>query len=240
MAGLVNAGGPFARGTVTVDDIDSFLGRASLSVGTSFVHRGVTWQPFFTASVFHEFAGDVTARSVETGTGNPAIDGLVLTTTSSGGIGTYGQFALGTAAVLGNTGWLGYGRVDYRIGDNVEGWSVNAGLRYQFTPGPTRGSIKDGPAPVDYAYNWTGPYIGAYVGSTWGGEHWFSPTFGTVTTRSDFAGYIAGGQIGYNLQRGRVVVGVEADYGDTNAHGGVMLPTHSSLPAAPRWTRWPR
>ena len=53
---------PVSRGTVTVDDIESLLGRASLSVGTSFTHAGVLWQPFFTASVYHEFLGDVTAR----------------------------------------------------------------------------------------------------------------------------------------------------------------------------------
>jgi len=222
VAGLVSGGASFARGSVTVDDIDSFLGRASVSVGTSFVDRGVTWQPFFTASVFHEFAGDVTVRSLESGTAS-GLDGLLLTTTSSGGIGTYGQFALGTAAVLGNSGWLGYSRVDYRIGDHVEGWSVNAGLRYQFSPEPARGSIKDGFAPAVYGYNWTGPYVGAYVGSTWGGEHWFSPTFGT-TTDPDFGGYLIGGQVGYNIQTGRVVLGVEADYGGSNAHGGVSCP----------------
>jgi opacity protein-like surface antigen len=224
VAGLVNGGGAFARGTVTVDDIDSFLGRASVSVGTSFAHSGITWQPFFTASVFHEFAGDVTAQSLLTGTGNPGIDGALLTTTSSGGIGTYGQFALGTAAVLGNTGWLGYSRVDYRIGDRIEGWSVNAGLRYQFTPGPTRGSIKDGPAPVDYAYNWTGPYIGAYVGSTWGDESWTYLTGAPARLSPDFAGYLIGGQAGYNIQFGRWVAGIEADYGGTNAHGGISCP----------------
>ena len=31
-----------------------------------------------------------------------------------------------------------------------------------------RGSIKDGPAAGIAPYNWTGPYIGAFVGSTWG------------------------------------------------------------------------
>jgi opacity protein-like surface antigen len=222
--GLVNAGGPFARGTVTIEDIDSFLGRVSVSTGTSFTHSGVIWQPFFTASVYHEFLGDVTARSLESDTGNPAIDGLLLTTRSSGGIGTYGQLALGTAAVLGNSGWLGYGRVDYRVGDNVEGWSVNTGLRYQFTPVPVRASIKDAPVAPQYSYNWTGPYIGGYVGSTWGDQHWFTADTGGpgVDTRDnpDFAGWLAGGQVGYNVQRGKIVLGLEGDYGFSNARGG--------------------
>jgi len=31
-----------------------------------------------------------------------------------------------------DTGWLGYLRVDYRKGDNIDGWGVNGGLRYQW------------------------------------------------------------------------------------------------------------
>ena len=52
---------------MTIEDIESVLGRLSLRVGTNFTHRGLAWQPFFTASVFHEFAGDVFARSVLAG-----------------------------------------------------------------------------------------------------------------------------------------------------------------------------
>ena len=158
------------------------------------------------------------------GTANVALDGAVLTINSSGGVGTYGQFALGTAAVLGNTGWLGYGRVDYRTGERIESWAVNAGLRYQFTPGPARGSVKDGPAPAVFSYNWTGPYIGAFVGSTWGTEQWRFQDPPNTTPRPDFAGYVVGGQIGYNLQHGRWVFGIEGDYGFTEAHGGVSCP----------------
>ena len=211
---------PFAQGTVAVDDIDSVLGRLSISVGTSFTNGPVTWQPYFTASIFHEFAGDVTATSTVNQPGTN-FDGFALHMTEKDGVGTYGQFALGSAAVLGNTGWLGYGRVDYRIGDHIEGWSVNAGLRYQFSP-ESRGSIKDGPAPVVYAYNWTGPYIGAFAGATWGSEDWSTPFPGGATTHDhpDFMGYVAGGQVGYNWQTGRVVLGVEGDYGFTNAEGG--------------------
>jgi opacity protein-like surface antigen len=211
----------FAFGTVAVDDIDSVLGRASVSIGTSFTNGPVTWQPYFTASIFHEFAGDVTATAtVPTAVPGvvPVAPGFALTTTSKGGVGTYGQFALGSAAVLGNSGWLGYARADYRIGDQIEGWSVGAGLRYQFSP-ERRGSIKDGPAPVVYAYNWTGPYIGAFAGATWGDQDWSTP--GGAVVKPDFAGYLIGGQAGYNVQAGRGVYGVEVDYGSSNATGGV-------------------
>src|SRR5215475_418414 len=53
---------------------------------------------------------------------------------STSRIGTYGQYSLGLAAAIIDTGWLGFVRVDYRNGNNLEGWIGNAGLRYQFTP----------------------------------------------------------------------------------------------------------
>jgi opacity protein-like surface antigen len=212
-------------GNVHIDDITSVLGRASLSVGTSFTNGPITWSPFFTASVFHEFAGDVRATATILGTGNAANlpDGSILNTKSTGGVGTYAQFALGTSAVLGNTGWLGYARADYRIGDNIDGFSVNTGLRYQFNPAPRPGSLKDGTAPVDLAYNWTGPYIGAFGGRTVGVEHWRFSEFGT-TVDPEFGGGMVGVQAGYNVQAGRIVLGVEADYGLTNAFGGKSCP----------------
>ena len=53
---------------------------------------------------------------------------------SSTNLGTYGQIGVGIAGQVVNTGWLGYIRADYRDGDNIEGYSVNGGIRYQFTP----------------------------------------------------------------------------------------------------------
>jgi opacity protein-like surface antigen len=218
---------PYARGTVNIDDVDSVLGRATLRVGTSFTHAGVAYQPFATASVFHEFAGDVTARSTVTNTITPAtptsaIEGISLTSKSTGGVGTYGQFALGSAAAILNTGWLGYARVDYRIGENIEGWSVNAGLRYQFTP-DQHGSIKDGPVPTDAVYNWTGAYVGAFAGRARGDEQW-TYTNGSGQVDPEFAGNVVGGQAGYNVQVGKLVFGVEGDYGFSNAIGGKSCP----------------
>src|SRR6266852_7735368 len=39
---------------------------------------------------------------------------------------------IGVSASVPGTGWLGYARVDYRNGENIEALSVNGGLRYQF------------------------------------------------------------------------------------------------------------
>ena len=136
-------------------------------------------------------------------------------------MGTYGQFALGTAAAIVNTGWLGYARVDYKVGEDVDGWSVNAGLRYQFTPGPRRGSIKD--APADRCGTRTiGPvaYVGGFAGTTWGDEHWVHRRWINTRDEPEFAGYLLGGQAGYNVQVGKLVYGIEGDYGWSNASGG--------------------
>src|SRR6185295_4922227 len=42
-------------GVVKIDDIESVLGRASIRVGTALTDGNVTWQPFVTGTVFHEF-----------------------------------------------------------------------------------------------------------------------------------------------------------------------------------------
>src|SRR5262245_30249380 len=154
---LVLGTGLAAPGTVQIQDIDSVLGRASVRIGTNYTSGNVLWQPFFTASVFHEFAGDVTTNF----SANFDALGLALppikATLNTDRVGTYGQFGLGTAAALTNTGWLGYARFDYRIGENIDGWSINAGLRCQFNHGST-GSIKDHVAPA--AHIWTGIWTG--------------------------------------------------------------------------------
>jgi hypothetical protein len=48
-------------GTLTINDIDSKIGRATLRVGRNFSDNVMAWQPFPSVSVYREFAGDVTA-----------------------------------------------------------------------------------------------------------------------------------------------------------------------------------
>ena len=81
-------------------------------------------------------------------------------------------------------------------------------------------------APVEVvAYNWTGFYVGAHVGGVWGNKdlnrislpgvpNAFQP-FGS----HDVSGLIGGGQIGFNWQTGRLVLGIEAQASWTNADG---------------------
>jgi hypothetical protein len=113
-------------GTLSFNSIDSAIGRAGLRVGTSFQNGNLALQPFITASVWDEFASN--AKSTFTPTGG----GFALDVDSSR-VGVFGQFGVGVAGKLLNTGWLGYVRGDYRTGDNITGWDVTGGIRYEFS-----------------------------------------------------------------------------------------------------------
>jgi opacity protein-like surface antigen len=220
---------------LTVNDIDSILGRLSARVGTTFVAGNVAWQPFASASVFHEFQGGVasslTSNFSALGPGFSSLPTLS-STVSTGGLGTYGQFGLGIAVQSPGTGWAGYLRGDYRTGDDIEGWSVNGGLRYQFVPEPgirafdtpavNKAAYDKAPEPPA-AYRWTGLYAGGTFGAGWGATHW---TFtGGETADPRVAGLLAGGDIGYNYQIGKWVLGVEGDGGWTSLRGAAPCPT---------------
>jgi opacity protein-like surface antigen len=214
--------------SVQFGNIESDLGRAGVRVGTSFSGGGVNWAPFVTASVWHEFAGNSTATytaptftngpgSFPNGTGG-AVSGSLSTTR----VGTYGQYSAGVLGSVPNSPWLGYVRLDYRAGENIEGWGFNAGLRYQFNPSsivaaPAAGFVK---APRSAAsYDWTGFYAGGFAGSAWGTTKWDFPQTAT-SANPQVAGAIGGGTAGYNKQIGRWVVGAEGDLAFTNAKGG--------------------
>jgi opacity protein-like surface antigen len=150
-------------------------------------------------------------------------------TVSTASLGTYGQFGLGVAAQFADTGWVSYLRGDYRTGDNIEGWSLNGGLRYQFVPDPlskgggamiVKAPIRKAPAAAA-VYNWTGFYIGGQVGTVWGFTDW---SFGDDGTSPRYAGFLGGGELGYNYQLGKWVLGVAGSTGWTNAHGARPCP----------------
>jgi hypothetical protein len=116
------------KGTVQFEDVESILGRASLRIGTTFVNDTYTWQPFATASVFREFAG--AARATTTATEAPNVGAIFTSETDR--VGTYGVFGLGSSVVFGNSGWLGYGRADYKTGEKIEGLNLSLGVRHQW------------------------------------------------------------------------------------------------------------
>lgn len=225
--------------TVQFGTIESLLGRAGAEVGTTFTGGNVVWEPFATASVWHEFAGNISATysaspffagnsaqlplapcalvpaAYPNGCGN-AISGTV----SGTRVGTYGQYSVGVFGLITGTPWLGYLRLDYKDGANLEAMGFNAGLRYQFDPTQhpaAAGLYKAPPRPA--SYDWTGFYVGGVTGAALGRTNWSFPQTGTSADPM-VGGVVGGGTLGYNKQLDRWIVGVEGDLVLSNATGG--------------------
>jgi opacity protein-like surface antigen len=242
-------------GTLQLDDIRSDIGRVGLRAGTTITTGNVTVQPFVAVSVWHEFGPNLTSNyatcNATNGTpgcvlfaGATPVNVVAASTTST--FGTYGQYSLGFSAAVANTGWLGFARVDYRNGPNLEGLSGTAGLRYQFTP-ERRRLTKDS-VPVVQVVNWTGLYVGAFGSTLLGTADW---NFVGGGVSPHVGGYDFGGDIGYNYQVGPYVLGVEADLGKARVTGGTACgpllagPILAIAPAAPMfqmtcnaWADW--
>ncbi|MBR1232041.1 autotransporter domain-containing protein [Bradyrhizobium sp. AUGA SZCCT0182] len=222
--GTISGGGTIiTAGAVSTSDITSKIGRLSARIGTTVGSGNVTWQPFASVSVFHEFAGAV-ASGAQLDTHFGPIPSTTIQQSVTSRIGTYGQYSLGLAGSINNTGWLGFARVDYRNGSNIDGWVGNAGLRYQFTPEaiaavmPTKAPAKA--LPLVSAVNWTGFYVGGFLGAAYGRSdiRFVGDPAGAGNNPWVFGG-LGGGQIGYNYQLNNWVFGIEGDIGGTNLHG---------------------
>jgi len=233
------SGGGVGAGFVsnfTTNPIESEIGRLSLRVGTTVSSGNMVWQPFGSVSVFHEFAGNVTtgAASLPGGVFVGAFPANLLGTNSTTRVGTYGQYSLGLAAQVVNTGWLGFVRVDYRNGSNIEGWTGNAGLRYQFTPEtiaavmPTKAPVKAMGTVIPPTF-WTGFYVGGFFGVAGGRTDIGFVGDPTSGNRPWVAGAIGGGEAGYNYQINNWVLGVEGDIGAANVRGARTAGTSAGL-----------
>jgi outer membrane immunogenic protein len=79
-----------------------------------------------------------------------------------------------------------------------------------FVPGAQAADLPTkAPAYVDPPASWAGFYIGLHAGANWQQAHTHNFYADSATTTS--TGFIGGGQIGYNWQRGNFVLGLEAD-----------------------------
>lgn len=74
-------------------------------------------------------------------------------------------------------------------------------------------------APAVQSFDWTGFYLGLNGGYAWGRSSWSDPAAGTGSGRFNTSGGMLGGQLGYNWQRGPLVLGVETDMDWLNARG---------------------
>ena len=112
-------------GTLSFNPLLSALGRVGARVGTTYLLQSLQLelQPFLTASVWREFAGD---GRTSFSTGNASIP---LTVTR---IGNFAQIGVGLAGGVAHTGLIGFLRGDYRIGDSIRGYDLVTGLRYEF------------------------------------------------------------------------------------------------------------
>lgn len=236
-------GTPSAR--VRFEDVETQLGRASIRLGTTIPTSEVIWQPFLVGSVFHEFAGSAKARAVGDFSRFRFSDqpdtGTSVTSVTATRVGTYGHIGGGLAGVVLNTGWSGYARVDYRDGENLRGYNFNVGGRYQFAADqkPTD-SLKDRPTAASAGHSWRGLYLGVSGGGLFTNSDFnqnlvvannagvglvpAGRTTGGGSADLPGAGALLGGQVGYNLQTGGTVLGLEAEWAWSNARGGASCP----------------
>lgn len=117
--------GAVPAGTYHFSDVNSAAGRLGVRIGTTLLYESFALQPFAAASVWNEFAEDAKSSFVCTGC-------AFSINNEASRVGTYGQFSLGAAVQVLNTGVTSYIRADYRKGDHIEGFGLNAGFRYNF------------------------------------------------------------------------------------------------------------
>jgi opacity protein-like surface antigen len=215
-------------GTAQINDITSTIGRAGVRFGTTFESGNIVYQPFAAVSVWHDFASNITGTYQScpncifvTVPGGPTVAGSVTGNLSTTNVGTFGQYSVGISGQVEHTGWLGFARLDYRDGDRLESLSGTAGIRYQFSPelagGPMVAKAPILKAPVAAPVSWTGWYLGGIAGADFGRSEYIVP--GLAGASINPSGVLLGGTLGYNLQSGRYVYGVEADDVWTNYRG---------------------
>jgi len=97
--------------------------------------------------------------------------------------------------------------------------------------------LKAPPPPPVALFDWSGFYIGANVGYSWGNSTTtFTGTgaggaFVPFSSSQSMDGWLGGGQIGYNWQFNKNwLLGVEADIQATGQSGSVALPTATGSP----------
>jgi opacity protein-like surface antigen len=129
----------------------------------------------------------------------------------------------------------------------VLAFAAQADAADMYAPGP-------GPAPFPVAAPvalWSGLYGGAHIGGAWADvsthdldAYWtYKNTdtrysaltnYGVLHTNQSPSGVFGGGTIGYNMQRGGIVFGIEADFGDMGLNRNQFLsyPVGKTAPTA--------
>jgi outer membrane immunogenic protein len=104
---------------------------------------------------------------------------------------------------------------------------------------PARMPVKAAPAVVAAAPAWSGLYVGLFAGYGWGraeatapydGNTGFFYNFLGASYAFDADGFFGGGAVGYNLQSGAIVYGLEGEVGYLGLKGSALEP--NDLPAS--------
>jgi outer membrane immunogenic protein len=99
------------------------------------------------------------------------------------------------------------------------------------------------PAAADGPFSWTGLYLGAHGGYAWGewnGNMIYTPAtggdgFDAGSKTIDSEGALAGGQIGFNVQSGSFVWGIEGDFSWSGVEGEKLLLPYPANSGSPAW-----
>ena len=114
----------------TFDPLKSTLGRLGVRAAYAYAANDTLFlQPYAQANVWHEFQGTTTEHFWQV---QPTAGLLTLPAINSTGVGTFGQFALGLAGQMPKAGVTTYVQADVRVGSNIQGWGLLAGLRYSY------------------------------------------------------------------------------------------------------------
>lgn len=73
------------------------------------------------------------------------------------------------------------------------------------------------------AVNWTGCYVGIHAGAGWG-DKWWADRLVQDNVSYPTSGWLAGAQLGCDIQSGPVVIGAEGTYSWTNLDGNGLPP----------------
>jgi outer membrane immunogenic protein len=123
--------------------------------------------------------------------------------------------------------FTGGGAVDEAEGMRVH--IVRAGLNYKFDPGNSLlPFLPPNPGPSAGPWNWAGLYVGVNYGGGAGKASQSDAVFDRGTY--DVSGTIAGGTIGYNWQKDRVIYGLEGDLDYSSIKGATSGPYDVTLP----------
>ncbi len=96
-----------------------------------------------------------------------------------------------------------------------------------------RPSYKDEPDYGPPRYMWSGLYAGLQAGYSWADAYHFNGGGSYANPQPD--GFIGGGTLGYNFQRGSIVWGLETDFSFANLEGSASCPGLSPCRASLDW-----